>query len=252
MPLASADVLKQHAEAAADHRDSPAFAELSALMCWSAVIRCARNAGAISSFRAERLERLDWKEDFADFVSPSDTLVRHADDMRQVPVGAFIAFIRVDPPDAWHRFLHVRKGKRHIVHAMLSLGKGWAAGNKNSSVGIGHDVGWEKLNLAEHLNWVGGERYDAINGYPRNVRARLPLRIRYRKLEAFQIEDQGRRDGSTKVQTLATDKTAVVKPGERWQVGPLADCVAVAAIKRTDNLRAGQRAGRVFIWHVNG
>ena len=40
-----------------------------------------------------------------------------------------------------------------IVHAMLCVGKGLAAGNKNNCVGIGSMVWWEILDLANGLAW---------------------------------------------------------------------------------------------------
>jgi hypothetical protein len=255
MPLASAQALKTHAENAAFNTQGAEFAELSGLMCWSAVIRCALNAGAITPLKAQLLERLDWKEDFSKFIAPSDTRVRNADDMRKVPAGAFIAFIRVDPPDPFFKFFNIHKGKRHIVHAMLSLGNGLAAGNKNSCVGIGHHVGWERLNLADDLNWRTNGHYDAIdaiNGHQLNVQASLPLRIRYRELAKFQDDAQGPKPArSAKIQTLAPDKTVLVKPGEIWDVGPLSDCVALAAIKPHHSLTT-KKATSMFLWHVNG
>ena len=257
MPLATTQALKAHAEAVARDQDGAEYLELSSLMCWSATIRCALNAGAITAVRAQRLESLDWAEDFSPFVSRGDTRVRTPAEMRLVPAGAFIAFIRVDPPDAYFRFVHDMRGKRHIVHAMLSLGNGWAAGNKNSCVGIGHHVGWEVLNLADGLNWING-RYDAINGYPRNASASMPLRIRYRELAKFQDDAPpsapgrpGQPTSSGKIRNLGTGQTVVVRPGETWDVGPLADCVALAAIKPPHALTT-KRATSIFLWHING
>ena len=254
MPLASAQALKSHAEAVANDPGGQEYLELSSLMCWSAAIRCALNAGAITAIKAQRLESLDWSEDFSAFVSRADTRVRNAAEMRSVPAGAFIAFIRVDPPDAYFRFIDDPRGKRHIVHAMLSLGNGWAAGNKNSCVGIGRHVGWEILNLADGLNWTGG-KYDAINGYPLHASASLPLRIRYRELAKFQDDAPrsaaGRTSRSGRIRQLAPDHTVVVAPGEIWDVGPLADCVALAAIKPPHALST-KKASSMFLWHVNG
>ena len=226
--------------------------ELSGLMCWDAALRCAQKAGCITEFRAKMLAQMDWADDFSDFVAATDTRVQTPDDMREVPAGAFLAFIRVDPPDRFNRFFHINKGRRHIVHAMVSLGDGWAAGNKNSCIGIGNHIGWEKLDLASGLNWIA-RRYDAINGYPLGVAKTLPLRIRYRELAKFQ-------DDSTKfpsrLKTLAlknldTDKTTIVNAGETWSVGPLADCVSLAALKPANSL-AGNNVQSIFLWHVNG
>lgn len=243
--LGSADQLTAYADAATK-KNSEQFHTLSSLMCWSAVIRCAQYAGAITKDRADRLERINWKEDFSSFVSHSDTLVRTPHEMLMVPPGAFIAFYRVDQPDPRHRFENDWLGKRRIVHAMLSLGYGHAAGNKNSCIGIGHDVGWERLNLVYDLNWIRGYKYSAINGHPLNIQKPLPLRIRYRRLEMFQ-SNSASSEQSDQSQTLNADKTVRIKEGETWLVGPLSDCVALAAIRHNN-----QGIEDVLLWHVNG
>jgi hypothetical protein len=255
MPLKPARELTRYATLSASEKH-PAYPELSGLMCWSAAIRCALNAGCITPARAQLLEHIDWGEDFSSFVSRSDTRVSNAEEMRQVPEGAFIAFIRVDPPDPYFRFVHDYRGKRHIIHAMISLGDGKAAGNKNSCIGIGRHVGWECLDLAEQLNWFrpeDGRKYDAFDGYPRNVQKTLPLRIRYRELAKFQDGgSQGRRSVATsEIQTLDTGATTVVKRGEIWNVGPLGDCVALAAVKPANSVLK-HAAKKIFLWHSDG
>lgn len=102
------------------------FLELSALMCWDAVIRCQVKAGGQAP------------GDHG--VSMDDTPVNNPDDMRHVPQGAAIGFFEGGT----------------LIHAMLATGHGLAAGNKNACIGIGGPVGWEILDLAGGVTWTGG------------------------------------------------------------------------------------------------
>ena len=186
MPPTSGADLAQHARSVAADEQSDEFLALSGLICWSAVIECGRRAGAISAERARAIEHIDWSKDFSDFVSRDDTRVEDAAAMRRVPPGAFMAFIEVGQPDSLDRLIGRREGRRRIIHAMVSLGGGWAAGNKNLCIGIGNPVGWEILNLADDLNWLAGRTYDNVNAFPINVQKPRPIRIRFREVERFQ------------------------------------------------------------------
>lgn len=168
---------------------SDEYRKLSALPSWDAVIECALDAGAISRERASSLMSINWRESFSKFVSRGDPRVRNAKEMFQVPAGAFLAFIRVDAPDAYHSFVGDRLGRRHIVHAMISLGEGEAAGNGNSVLGIGSNDGWQVLNLAKDLHWIPGSI--SFNAVPLGVAKSRPLRIRYRGLARMQEPVQG-------------------------------------------------------------
>lgn len=196
MPLTSEADLAAFAAAATGTVDHtrPTYLKLSALLCWDAVIECALDAGAITRQRARHLRATDWREDFAGFVAPTDPLILDPAAMRAVPAGAFIAFIEVDQADAFHRSIAERdhvapQGRRHIIHAMLSLGDGRAAGNKNASVGIGDPVGWQVLDLASSLNWRNDQPLDAVNAVPLGVNAARPIRLRWRALAPFQTPD---------------------------------------------------------------
>lgn len=104
----------------------PLYLDLSAAMCWDAVKHCAV---------ASRLlhPNVDAQHDL---VSPADAHIRGRAEVEALPEGHAVGFF--DGP--------------RLVHVMLSLGNGAAAGNKNDCIGIGAPVGWETLNL-NHLNW---------------------------------------------------------------------------------------------------
>lgn len=258
MPLVTGTELARFAENVATARTSDRFLELSGLMCWDGVIRCALDANAISRHRARQLSWITWREDFSMFVSRDDARVQDADEMRRVPAGAFVAFIEVEPPDRLNRGFGVPEGRRHIIHAMVSLGNGLAAGNKNSAIGIGESVGWEVLDLAGRLNWrPGNHRLDPINAYPVHVQSTRPIRIRYRELTEFQEPGARASDQRYEIPTRITlnrGKARQVRPGEFCEVGPLSgDCVALAAVKPSTSDAGSSRSSRgggVFLWHV--
>jgi hypothetical protein len=118
------------------------FYELSALMCWDAVVYCmvrggGSDPGSITSASSSHV------------VSTGDPAITSGAEMRWAPQGAFIGFF---------------DGSR-LIHAMIATGHGFAAGNKNACLGIGNPVGWEILDVAGRLDWlnggvcVGGKRY---------------------------------------------------------------------------------------------
>lgn len=151
-------------------------------------------AELITRQRARHLKATAWSENFAAFVGPSDPLILNAADRREVPAGAFIAFIEVDQPDAYYQFIATHghrapKGRRHIIHAMLSLGNGLAAGNKNACVGIGDPVGWQVLDLAGSLNWRNDGSLDAVNAVPLGINKSRPIRLRWRALAHYRTLD---------------------------------------------------------------
>jgi hypothetical protein len=106
------------------------FRQLSAKMCWDAVKHCVVQAAPFLG--KNRYKHIDAK---MGLVSSGDPEVRSAAEMRTVPEGSILGFFDGDTP----------------IHVMVSLGGGWAAGNKNDCVGVGSPVGWEELNLAERL-----------------------------------------------------------------------------------------------------
>lgn len=157
------------------------FKELSGLMCWDAVIRCALKAGAIDKKRADGAKISGDKPDsYKGFIDPKkDPVVADAAAMRAVPQGCFLGFFEN------------AGGKLTMIHAMISTGHGLAAGNKNDCIGIGNPVGWEILNLAgdtenkikkkkEKLEWANGK-----NGFlgpdPKSKEKRL-IQVFYRPI----------------------------------------------------------------------
>lgn len=112
------------------------YFNLTALMCWDAVKYCALKAGIIDQNKYNRLQGK------YDLVSPTDQVIVGANAMYRLERGNVIGFYWQDNNDT------------KLVHAMISLGKGLAAGNKNDCVGVGQPVSWEKLDLSNKLNWA--------------------------------------------------------------------------------------------------
>jgi hypothetical protein len=107
------------------------FREFSALMCWDAVARCMELAG--TQIHPRRI----MGESYAHVISQDDPAIADRGTMQRVPQGSFIGFFDGD----------------RLIHAMIGVGFGMAAGNKNACIGIGGPVGWEILNLADELDW---------------------------------------------------------------------------------------------------
>lgn len=106
--------------------EHPLYLELSAAMCWDAVKHCAVRAGALTpSVDAQH-----------GLVSVADGEIRGRDAMEALPAAHAVGFF---------------DGNR-LVHLMISLGHGHAAGNKNDCIGMGHSAGWEALDL-KRLKW---------------------------------------------------------------------------------------------------
>ena len=86
-------------------------------MCWDAVAACqGRPPGR--------------------YIDTFDEIVRDVATLRSIPEGATIGFF----------------DRGTLAHVMISLGNGEAAGNKNSCVGIGEMVGWERHDLVPHMH----------------------------------------------------------------------------------------------------
>ena len=258
MWFADAEGLAEYAGAVtlSAYPKSPNYAgyrDLSRLDPLPAVIRCALNAKAITANRARQLALLVTQDDFSDIVGPKDPLVMNADDMKQVPMGAFIAVIYVEPGS-------VRKGpgkgRRHLIHIMVSLGNGSAAGTQGGNIGLPVDANWRSVNLAKSLNWLTDQgTYNSITeslgqGSPRR------MRIRYRNIESFQENKPTWPDEPTAVpanqQVLAADHSVVINPGDVWYVGDLADRVGLAAVKPARSLDSPAANKQIFLYHVNG
>ncbi|WP_337690708.1 hypothetical protein [Mycetohabitans sp. B46] len=108
------------------------YTALSGKMCWDAVKYCALKAEIITE---DQFESMSGK---TDLITPSDTRISNANELRTVPPGRTLGFF--DGDTTWH--------------VMLTTTEGKAAGNKNDCVGIGNPVGWEELDLNK-LKWNG-------------------------------------------------------------------------------------------------
>lgn len=108
---------------------------INALDPLPAVLRCAKEVGAIDQAEAKRLSGLVRTERFSALVGRIDPLVLTPAEMLVVPRGAFIAFIQVKPltyPGPLRPGM-APEGMRHLIHVMVSLGKGIAAGTKEET-----------------------------------------------------------------------------------------------------------------------
>jgi hypothetical protein len=124
------------------------FGVLSGMMCWDGVVECQVKAGAPKPAAIQT-------NNYEHVISLKDPAVTGVDEMRRVPQGAFIGFF---------------DGNK-LIHAMISAGAGFAAGNKNACLGIGNPVGWEILDLGNLVVWQAGG-----GATTRNVQ------VRYREL----------------------------------------------------------------------
>lgn len=148
----------------ATNQGSALFASLSAMMCWDAVLACAHNAGILNDAQVVAMKPTN-VEQWDKFVPLREPHVQTRKHMRLVPPGALLAFLEVS-----------RVGiPRKIIHAMVSLGNGWAAGTKNNCLDIGMGV-WEKHNLADVLDWRDGSFL---------VGGRREVMVTYRDIDAF-------------------------------------------------------------------
>lgn len=174
---------------------------LKGLKSWEAVIEFALAAEAITLARAEELREIDWATDFSAFVPPDAVRVTDAHAMRQVPAGAFIAFIQVDEPNPFYKLMGRPLGRRHLIHAMISLGDGNVAGTNNKQgIGIGNDSRWEILNLADLCRWFDG----SVTGVTLGTQKSRRLHVRYRPLADFQAASS-RVSTSPSIENLTLD-----------------------------------------------
>lgn len=124
------------ARACAANPSSHEYMMLSSLMCWDAVVHVAMLAGVVSESKAKSIRGNT-------IVDPANPRVRTAAEMASVPEGDLLGFFED------------RKGVWTMIHAMIAVGGGSAAGNKNDCIGAGRAVGWEVLDLASRLTWNG-------------------------------------------------------------------------------------------------
>lgn len=146
--------------------DNASFGVISKLMCWDAAIYFAFRAGLIDTNKYQALVSVN---PYApnNLVGLHDHAAEKAQEMRQIPAGHIIGYFSLE-----HR------ERPELVHAMVSLGGGHAAGNKNDCIGIGMPAGWEILDLGG-LKWVTGQKHFTSQG--RLVPQRDVI-VRYRHL----------------------------------------------------------------------
>lgn len=137
------------------------YNKLSAEMCWDAALSCGVMAGVLTPDKKRAMTPESHK--FSNFVDVNCPMVSDVIDLETVPVGSFLGFF-------W-------ESERSLVlmHVMVYVGDGHAAGNKNACMGIGAPAGWEVLDL-RGLDWAANGNYAVINGSGR------PTMIRYRSL----------------------------------------------------------------------
>lgn len=142
-----------------------------------ALASCALAAGSIDQATRTQLGHLTTRH-FEEFVPTDARTILTQSDLMRVPAGAVIAFIQLLP--GVDRNTQMRN--RLLVHSMVSLGGGWAAGSfckRNLRIGRS-DGKWEVMNLAQALNWVGfNPMAEAVSLGALGASDYLPLRLRY-------------------------------------------------------------------------
>jgi hypothetical protein len=112
------------------------FPRLSAKMCWDAMLMCAAEANGIKCSQPVGIitaQQYDKVFDPGNSVTVADEV-----QLRSIPRGSFLGF--VDRHNKW------------LIHAMIYLGDGEAAGTKNSNVlSRGKVIGWEILDLKDYF-----------------------------------------------------------------------------------------------------
>ncbi|WP_191092619.1 hypothetical protein [Francisella sp. SYW-9] len=135
-------------------------------MCWDAVIQSLYNAKAISERKYKSLFEKNLGRQCESVIDPSSsTIVGSKYDLFRVPQGSFLGFFEIN-----------RNSQYRLIHAMLSVGAGCAAGNKNACIGIGNYVGWEILNLS-NLRWMPEQQ--CFNLVPLGNEGEALIHVRY-------------------------------------------------------------------------
>jgi hypothetical protein len=137
----------QVAVGAANLRNSHEWKKLTSLMCWDAIFHCAYLAGIINHSKYKALLASPNRQ--FHLVRYTDSTINNATAMKAIPPGHAIGFFVEEQNKTWR-----------MIHVMLSVGDGKAAGNKNDCIGVGSMVGWEVLDLANELKWEG----DGVKG----------------------------------------------------------------------------------------
>jgi len=158
-----------YARNCAYHHGIPDYAKLSDLLCWDAVIYCAYKSGAISKSKFITLCEYIRNMKFSAFIAEDDPMISSMADMQKVPLGSFLGFFAM-------------YGNQYkLVHTMIAVGSGCAAGNKNISIGLGNSSGWEILDLANKLRWI--PEANTSNMVAIVQLGKALMKIRYRALD---------------------------------------------------------------------
>jgi hypothetical protein len=145
----------------AHHPNSAETNQLASKMCWDSVLHLLVLAEVIEDDDYKRIDR-------DSIVNPNDPAIANAQAMRNLPAGRLLGFF---------------DGTR-MIHTMVSLGGGEAAGNKNDCIGAGAPVGWQVLNLARDLAW-NGAGIDAPRGVLKRSAGNektIPVTVRHRPI----------------------------------------------------------------------
>lgn len=111
---------------------TPTYRLLSSKMCWDAVVHCQVRAGRVDPGSIT-------VDNHGGVISSDDHVVADHGAMQHVPQGSFIGFFDGD----------------RLIHAMICVGAGMAAGNKNACIGVGGPIGWEILDLSSFFAGAG-------------------------------------------------------------------------------------------------
>jgi len=127
-------------------------AQLTGMMCWDAVLECAVRGGGISKWAARQMtpQAARWSR----FIPLAAPVIRTRREMKELPAGFFIGFFEMASDCEM---------AQKLIHAMVCVGHGKAAGTKNACIGIGEPSGWEELDLAERLHWGGSASFTVGN-----------------------------------------------------------------------------------------
>ena len=152
------------------NKEADQYVKLSSKMCWDAIIYVAVLAGVIDE---KRYKLYQGKPELLAPYDPRSFFDRGS--ITNFPGGHAIVFYEIEK----HTLTFDGRGKltksslgggHHAVHAMITVGIGIAAGNKNDCIGPGHSVGWELLDLANDLPWSGFDIHQTKNNH-RTLRA---------------------------------------------------------------------------------
>ncbi len=113
--------------------------------CWTAAIKCAEMAGAISARASAEMQRKTTYEDPSAFVPVGSDIITTQAEWDAIAPGAFVALLGSPMGGSTGRVLS---------HAMVSLGNGEMAGSNNGVIGF--SPAWTTLTLDGRHTWQNG------------------------------------------------------------------------------------------------